>query len=115
MSTNVVSVVATIVSRGEELDSVCRRLATSVNHGPLYLASAVSRGSQIYPVRLDVVGGRAMHLECEFRVRNALSSVDEHAVEDLARRIEAFEVLHLLLLDETGTVVGRIGESRAAG
>ncbi len=109
------SVLATVVSTGEELDSVCRRIAASVNQGPLYMASAVSRGSQIYPVRLDVVGGRAVHLECEFRARHAGRSIGQEEVEDLSGRLGAFEVLHVVLVDDAGMVVGRRVENRAAG
>lgn len=115
MTTTATALVATIITAGENLDRFSRRLASRVNQSPLHLARVISRGSQIYPVRLDSVGGTATYLECEFRPRQTGATVSKEVALDVYARLEHFEVVRLSLVDDAGTVVGNVGEIRAAG
>lgn len=115
MMGDVSAVVATMMSAGEDLDRYGRRLAARVNQGSMHLHQVISRGSQVYPVRNDVIGSRPVVLDCEFRPRRHGSTVDQSMVDDLLARLEGLDVSVVTLFDADGAVVGRIGEGRVAG
>lgn len=100
-------IVISLVAVGEEPERLCRRLSAAVNQSPFHVVSVVSTGTQIYPVRMDAVGGRPVLLECELRPRDGRTQVTSTALDDILARLRRFEVRQAVLVGGDGAT--RIG------
>ncbi|MGA0878806.1 MAG: hypothetical protein ACO3SP_06765, partial [Ilumatobacteraceae bacterium] len=92
MSGIISGIVVTLLCVDGEPQRFGRRLAATVNPGPMHLARIVSTGTQIYPVRDDALGEPTM-LRCEFRMRNAAAEVTDEEARRLLERIDDFNVI----------------------
>jgi hypothetical protein len=97
--------VTSILCPEEDVHGFCRRLVTKVNDGPMHLASVITSGSQIYPVRVDAIGFAPTILRCEFRMRNTGTPVSAADACDLLDRLSGYQILDSHFVDKHGSVV----------
>ena len=99
------ALVTSILCPEEDVHAFCRRLVTRINGGPMHLASVITSGSQIYPVRIDAIGFAPTILRCEFRMRNTGTSVSAAHACDLLDRLSGHQILDSHFVDKHGSVV----------
>ena len=99
------TLVTSILCPEEDVHAFCRRLVAQVNNGPMHLASVVTSGSQIYPVRVDAIGFAPTILRCEFRMRNTGTPVSAADACDLLDRLSGHQILDSHFVDKHGLVV----------
>jgi len=109
------ALVVSITSGAENLAAFCRRMTCHSNPSSMYLSKVISRGTQIYPVRLDLLGGSATILECEFRMRNIGGEVTDDAARDLLLRLSHLDVTRAWIVDEANEVLAILDEALVAG
>lgn len=105
MAAEPMSLVTSILCPEEDVHAFCRRLVAKVNDGPMHLASVITSGSQIYPVRVDSIGFAPTILRCEFRMRNTGTSVSAAHACDLLDRLSGHQILDSHFVDKHGSVV----------
>jgi hypothetical protein len=104
--TNSAGVAISIVADDDDPHAFCRRLAALVNPGPMHLARAFQLATQVYPVRSDTISGTAVVMRCEFRMRRTSASVDQHALDDVRRRLRHLTTFDERLIGHVDTLVG---------
>ncbi len=105
-TTNPPGVAISIVADDDDPRAFCRRIAALVNPGPMHLARAFQLATQVYPVRSDTISGTAVVMRCEFRMRHTGAFVDQHALDDVRRRLRHLTLFDERLLDDVDTLMG---------
>ena len=87
MSASCGVVMSIVCTEPDEL-RFCRRLSADVNQGPLFLASVLVTGRQVYPFHDPLLGNPDSLMRCEFRLRDVSAVISHQHIQDLCKRLD---------------------------